>query len=131
VGLRVGVDVLLYLLLPPAWVAAGLMGGNAISFVLAALLGYALMRSRIGRLGLARVAAAMTRLGVAALIAAVPAAVAVFAVSTGWGDGKLGSAVQLAVGAVVLVGAYLIAASLLRVHEVRELLSMVRSRARG
>jgi putative peptidoglycan lipid II flippase len=131
VGLRVGVDVLLYLLLPPAWVAAGLMGGNAVSFVLAALLGYALMRARIGRLGLARVVATLVRLGLAALLAAVPAALAVLAISAGWGDGKLGSAVQLAVGAVVLAGAYLAAAFLLRVHEVRELISMVRTRARG
>ncbi|MGE5829548.1 MAG: murein biosynthesis integral membrane protein MurJ [Micromonosporaceae bacterium] len=131
VGLRVSVDVLLYLLLPPAWVAAGLMGGNAASFVLAAALGYALLRMRIGRLGLARVMATMGRLAIAAVIAAVPAALAVLAVSAGWGDGKLGSAVQLAAGLVVLIGAYLATALLLRVHEVRELLSILRGRARG
>ena len=36
VALRIGVDVLLYVVLPATCVAAGLMVGNAISFVLAA-----------------------------------------------------------------------------------------------
>ncbi|HEX6872213.1 MAG TPA: murein biosynthesis integral membrane protein MurJ, partial [Micromonosporaceae bacterium] len=66
VGVRIAIDVLLYVVLPFAWVAAGLMFGNAVSFLLAAVLGYWLLRRRIGRLGLARVLATLGRLAVAA-----------------------------------------------------------------
>ncbi len=52
VALRIGVDVLLYVVLPATFVAAGLMAGNAISFVAATALGYFLLRRRVGRLGL-------------------------------------------------------------------------------
>jgi hypothetical protein len=45
-----------------------------------------------------------------------------------WGDGKLASFVQLIVGALVLGGSYVVAASRLRVKEVSELTTMVRSR---
>ena len=52
VALRIGVDLLLYVVLPATLVAAGLMAGNAISFVPPAALGYLLLRRRIGPLGL-------------------------------------------------------------------------------
>jgi putative peptidoglycan lipid II flippase len=128
VMLRVAVDVLLYLLLPATLVAAGLMAGNAVSFVLAAALGYWLMRARIGRLGLGRVVATIGRLGLAAGIAAVPTLLAFLALRAGWGEGKVASAVQLVVCGAVLVGGYLAAALALRVREVRELTSMARRR---
>ena len=54
VAVRIAVDVLLFIVLPVVWVAAGLMFGNAVSFVLAGVLGYWLLRRRIGRLGLTR-----------------------------------------------------------------------------
>src|SRR6266545_4347309 len=60
--LRVVADVLFWLVLPTAWVAAGLMAGNAISFVGSLLLGFALLRRRIGLLGMSRVAATLARL---------------------------------------------------------------------
>ncbi len=128
VAARIGIDVLLFVVLPAAWVAAGLMGGNAISFVVAGVLGYWLLRRRIGRLGLGQIMATIGRLGVATLVAVVPAVITLVAMTAIWGDEKLASAVQLVVGAVVLLGAYIAAAFALRVREVRELESMVRSR---
>jgi len=130
VALRIGVDLLLFVALPAGFVAAGLMAGNAISFVVASGLGYLLLRRRIGRLGIARVAGTLGRLGLAGLIAAVPTAAVVVFITLGWGDGKAASAVQLVAGAVVLLGTYLAAATWLRVPEVAELLGSVRARLR-
>jgi len=128
VAVRIAVDVLLYVVLPVASVAAGLMFGNAVSFVLAAALGYWLLRRRIGQLGLMRVFTTLGRLGLAAVLAAVPAGLVIFALDAVRGDGKMASVVQLLVGGLVLVGGYVAAAFLLRVREVRELGSMVRAR---
>jgi putative peptidoglycan lipid II flippase len=120
--------VLLYLLLTPFWVAAGLMFGNGISFVLAAAVGYILLRRRIGTLGLRRVFATLGRLGLAGVIAAVPTVLVLLGLTAWWGDGKGASVVQLIIGGAVLVAVYVGAAFALRVSEVRELWSMVRSR---
>jgi putative peptidoglycan lipid II flippase len=128
VALRIAADVVFLLVLPAVWVAAGLTGGNTISFVFSVLLGYWLLRRRIGRLGLARVLGTLVRLGVAALLASVPAALAVLASYAWLGDGKLANLVALVAGGVILVGAYVPATLVLQVQEVRELSTMVRSR---
>jgi putative peptidoglycan lipid II flippase len=130
VAVRIGVDLILYAALPSVLVAAGLMGGNAISFVVAAVLGYVLLRRRIGRLGMRRVVGTISRLGLAGGIAAVPTIAVLVTMSVLWGDGKGASFVQLAIGGLVLVAAYIGAATWLRVPEVSELLGMVRSRLR-
>jgi putative peptidoglycan lipid II flippase len=128
VALRVGVDIVFYLLLAPIWVAAALMGGSAISFVVGALVSFALLRRRLGRLGMARVFVVLTRLALAAVLAAVPTFLVVYALQNVMGDGKLASALQLVVGGVVLLFGYAGLAHLLRVREVSELVAMVRGR---
>jgi putative peptidoglycan lipid II flippase len=130
VAARIGVDVLLYVVLPAIWVAAGLMAGNAISFVLAAALGYLLLRRRIGPLRLRQVLATLGRLSVAGLAAAVPTVALVLAMTAAWGDGKVASIAQLLVGAVVLFASYFGMTMLLRVTEVRELTTTVLARLR-
>jgi putative peptidoglycan lipid II flippase len=130
VALRIGLDVLFFVLLPATLVAAGLMAGNAISFVVAALIGYWLLRRRIGPLGLTRVFATLGRLGLAGLIAAAVTTVVLVVMTLVWGDEKAASAVQLGVGAVVLFATYVGAALWLRVNEVKELATMVGSRLR-
>ena len=128
VALRVLVDVLLYLILPAAGVVAGLMAGNAVSFVLAAVIGYLLLRRRIGSLELRRVFGTLGRLALAAMLAGVPALLVVIGLDALWGEGKAASIAQLILGGLVLVAAYVGAAFALRVPEVRELGTMVRSR---
>jgi putative peptidoglycan lipid II flippase len=128
VGLRILVDVLLYVVLPAGGVAAGLMAGNAVSYVLAAVIGYALLRRRIGSLELRRVFGTLGRLALAAVLAAVPTLLVVIGLDALWGESKASSFAQLIVGGAVLVGAYVGAAFALRVREVRELGAMVRSR---
>jgi putative peptidoglycan lipid II flippase len=127
---RIVVDVLLYLVLPPAQVAAGLMIGNTISYVVNAALGYVFLRRRLGEHGRSHISATLGRVVLAALIAAVPAAVVVAIMRMMSGSGKIPSLLQLVVGSVVLGSVYLAAASWLRINEVRDLLGMVRSRLR-
>ncbi len=128
VALRIGVDVLLYVALPATLVAAGLMAGNAISFLVAAGLGYLLLRRRLGRLGSSHVLNTLSRLGLAGLLAAVPTLVVLVGSTMLWGDGKVASLIQLGVCVVVLVGAYVGAALWLRIPEVKELGTMLRAR---
>jgi putative peptidoglycan lipid II flippase len=128
VALRIGVQLLAYLLLSASSVAAGLMFGNAISFVFATALGYWLIRRRIGRLGLTRVWKTLSRLTLAAALAAVPAALVVYGINGAMGDGKAGSFVQVVVGGLVLALGYVGTAVAMRVREVTELGGMLRSR---
>jgi putative peptidoglycan lipid II flippase len=130
VVVRIGLDLFFFVVLPSTLVAAGLMGGNAVSFAVAAVLGYALLRRRIGRLGLSRVFSTLSRLALAGVIAAVPAAAVIVVMSLTLGDGKLASLIQLVVGGAILLGGYLAAATWLRIPEVNDLLGMLRSRLR-
>jgi putative peptidoglycan lipid II flippase len=131
VALRIGIDVALFLTLSAGLVAAGLMLGNAASFLLGAVLGYWLLRRRIGRLGLRGVLISVGKLAFAALIAAVPAIFAVLSLQHFWGTQWAASLAQVAVGGIVLVVVYLAVAAALRAREVTQVWSMVRGRVRG
>lgn len=128
VALRILIDVVLFFVLPAGAVVAGLMAGNAISFVLAAIIGYVLLRRRIGPLELRRVFATLGRLALAAVLAGIPALLVVIGLDAMWGNGKWASIGQLILGGTVLGAAYLGAAIVLRVPEIRELGAMVRAR---
>jgi len=96
--------------------------------VLAALLGYWLLRRRIGALDLDRVFASLGRVGLASLVAAIITWLVTLGMTAWWGNGKVASIAQLIVGGLVLVAAYLGVSLAMRIHEVRELGAMVRSR---
>jgi putative peptidoglycan lipid II flippase len=128
VAVRIALDVLLFVVLPLAAVVSGLMIGSAVSFVVAVVIGYVLLARRIGSLDLTRVFATVGRLTAAAAIAAVPTGLVVWLMIRVWGDEKVASAVELVVGAIVLILVYLAAALALRVREVRELATMLRMR---
>jgi putative peptidoglycan lipid II flippase len=127
-GLRIAIDVVLYLTLAAGAVAAGLMIGNAVSFAAATLLGYWLLRRRVGRLGLSQVLSTVAKLTGAALIAAVPTLLITLILQHAIGLGKLASIVELCIGALILTAVYLAAAVGLRVKEVSDVWGMVRSR---
>lgn len=116
------------LALPLTGAAAMLMAGNAVSYVFGAALGYWLLRRRIGRLGLRRVATTLIRLAVAAALASVPTVLVVAGLDTFLSDDWLGNAVRLVAGGIVLLVGYVMAATALRVREVTELGGMVRTR---
>ena len=130
VGLRLAIDVVLYLVLPATAVVAGLMWGSTVSFVLGLGLGYWLLRRRIGPLGLAGVGGTLLRLSVAATVAALPAAGVAWLLGQLLGTEKLGSLAQLTVGGLVLITGYVTAAVLLGVPEIREVGHMLTGRLR-
>jgi integral membrane protein MviN len=127
-ALRIAVDVVLYLLLAASAVAAGLMIGNTISFIAACIVGYWLLRRRLGRLGLSRVLGTVLKLTAAALLAAVPTLLLTLVLEHWLGLGKLASVLELIMGGLVLVAVYLAAAIRLRVREVSDVWAMARSR---
>jgi putative peptidoglycan lipid II flippase len=128
--LRIAVDLIVFVVLPAGGVAAGLMGGNAISFVLAAGLGYWLLRQRVGRLGMRQISLTLARLGVAAVVACVPTVILVVGITLVWNDDQPASYLQLVLGGAVLISTYVAVAFVLRVQEVRDIADMIRARLR-
>ncbi len=126
VGVRLVLDVAFYFILPIAAVTASLMVGTALSFVAALVMGYWLLRSRLGRLGLAKIADTLTRLAGAAVAGGILA----FAVSWGIGQvldpGKVLGVVQLVTGTTVLLVTYAAVALALRVPEVRQFAGLIK-----
>jgi putative peptidoglycan lipid II flippase len=127
-GLRIVVDLIFLYALPVLWVNAGLMVGNAVSFVLAVAIGYRLLRQRLGNVELAEVLGTLGRLTAAALIAAVPTLLVALILEHLLGLGYAGSVIGLIVSGLVLIVVYLAAAVALRVREVNEVWGMVRGR---
>jgi putative peptidoglycan lipid II flippase len=127
-GVRIAVDLILLVALPVVWVNAGLMVGNAVSFVLCAIAGYWLLRRRIGSLDLRDVGMTLGKLVAAAVIAAIPTLLVALILEHYLGLGKVGSIVGLVAGGLVLIVVYLAAAVALRVREVNEVWTMVRAR---
>jgi putative peptidoglycan lipid II flippase len=127
-GLRIAIDLILLVALPVVWVDAGLMVGNAISFVLSAVAGYWLLRRRIGSLNLGEVGTTLGKLAVAGVIAGVPTLLVSLILEHYLGLGRVGSIVALVAGGLVLVVVYLAVAVALRVRDVNQVFGMVRSK---
>jgi len=127
VGVRIALDVILYFALPLALVDAGLMLGNAISYVLAAVIGYQLLRRRIGLRAIGDTMRALGKLAVAALIAAIPAWLLSLLIQHELGNGKGGAIAALIVGAIVLGLAYVGAGLLLKARDITDVAGMVRA----
>jgi putative peptidoglycan lipid II flippase len=130
VAVRLAIDTAIWFLLPATAVVAGLMAGSAISFVVGLVLGYWLLRRKIGRLGLATVGRTLARLVLAALVAAVPAGLLVWVLHHLIGDGSWASVVQLTLGGAILFAGYAVAAHALRVPEVRQVAATIATRLR-
>ncbi|SCG47934.1 murein biosynthesis integral membrane protein MurJ [Micromonospora halophytica] len=129
VALRVLVQVGLFVLFSPTFAAAGMMLGNAFSYLAAAVISAVLLRPRVGRIGLGLIARTTGKVLVAALGAAL---VGLLVVTLLPGDPEdlswLAAAVQLVVGGAVIGGTYLGLAMVLRIGEITEVVGMVRRR---
>jgi putative peptidoglycan lipid II flippase len=127
VAVRIGAYVVLAAVLDKSLSAAGMTAGNAISYVISAVISLAVLRGRIGRLNLGKVAAALAKVLVAAAVAAVLGLLAVHMLpGAGSPDGRGQALLQLLVGGAVILVAYLATAALLRVHEINQVVGMVR-----
>jgi putative peptidoglycan lipid II flippase len=128
VAVRIAVDVIAYFALPLVLVDAGLMLGNAVSYVLAAVIGYQLLRRRIGLRSIGETMAALGRLAVAALIAAIPTWLVSVLIHDAMGSGKIASVFTLAAGGLVLIGTYIVAGLLLKARDITDVAAVVRAR---
>lgn len=129
VALRVLLQVGLFVALPATFAAAGMMLGNAISYLAAVVLSALLLRPRVGRIGLGGIMRTVGRVLVAALGAAVVGLLVVRLLpgrpeELGW----FAAAVQLLIGGAAIGLSYLGLAMLLRIGEVTEVVTMVRRR---
>ena len=129
VALRVLLQIGLFLAFSATFAAAGMMLGNAISYVAAAVISAILLRPRVGQIGLGAIMRTMGRVLVAALGAALVGLVVVRLLP---GDpahlSRLAALVQLLVGGAVIGATYLGLAMVLRVGEITEVVGMVRRR---
>lgn len=109
--------------------AAGMMIGNAVSYVAAALLSAMLLKRRIGLLGLRRISITLGKVLVAALVAAAAGYGAVKLLYNGATQTTVSTTtswVTLIVGGLVICGVYGATSLFLRVNEVHEVVGMVR-----
>ncbi|GAA1636051.1 murein biosynthesis integral membrane protein MurJ [Catellatospora bangladeshensis] len=112
-----------------ATTAVGMMLGNAVSYVFAALLSAALLKRRIGLIGLRRISVTVAKVVVAGLIAAAAGYGTVQLLFMGATQSEVSgftSWVTLATGGIVICGVYGAAALALKIGEVQDVLGMVR-----
>lgn len=123
---RIVAYVVLAEALSDSFAAAGMTAANALSYLLSAVISLAVLRRRIGRLNLGSVAKGLLKVLVAAVVAAAAGLLVMHLLPGGDTPGRLTAALQVVVsgGAIMLV--YLATAALLRVHEINQVVGMVR-----
>ncbi|MFF0722514.1 murein biosynthesis integral membrane protein MurJ [Micromonospora sp. NPDC003816] len=128
VALRIGVQIALFLIFSASFAGAGMMIGNTVSYLAAAIISAWLLRPRVGRIGLGAILRTLGRVAVAAVGAAVAGLLVVALLPGGDTPTRLEAVVQLVVGGAVIGGTYLGLATVLRISEITEVLGMVRRR---
>ncbi|MFC8850953.1 MULTISPECIES: murein biosynthesis integral membrane protein MurJ [unclassified Micromonospora] len=128
VALRIGVQIGLFAAFSATFAAAGMMIGNAVSYLAAAVFSAMLLRPRIGRIGLGGILRTLGKVLVAALGAALAGLLVVNLLPGGDTLSWLEAAFRLVVGGGVIVGTYLGLAMVLRIGEITEVVGMVRRR---
>ncbi|MGA8115129.1 MAG: murein biosynthesis integral membrane protein MurJ [Actinocatenispora sp.] len=119
-------DLGVWWLAPVKYVVPLLLFGNAVSFVVAGVVSYTLLRRRIGPLGLREVGSTLSRLVLAAVVAAFPAWLVAHVLAGELGKGESAALAELAAGGAALAVVYFGLAYALRVREISDVVSMVR-----
>ncbi|MGW4677962.1 murein biosynthesis integral membrane protein MurJ [Micromonospora taraxaci] len=128
VALRVGVQIVLFAAFSASFAGAGMMIGNAVSYLAAAIGSAWLLRPRVGRIGLGEIMRTGGRVLVAALGAALVGLIVVKLLPGDATPSRLQAIVQLVIGGAVIVGTYLGLAMVLGISEITEVVGMVRRR---
>ncbi|BCY15630.1 murein biosynthesis integral membrane protein MurJ [Actinoplanes sp. L3-i22] len=127
VVIRIVAYLVLAAMLSKGLLAAGMTAANAISYLVSAVLSLIVLRRKVGRLNLGSVASSLLRVAIAAAVAAALGYLVVRLLpGAGSPDGRVQSLVQLVVGGAVILVAYLVAAIMLRVQEISQVVGMVR-----
>jgi putative peptidoglycan lipid II flippase len=130
VALRVAVQIGLFTALSTAFAAAGMMLGNAVSYLAAAVVSAWLLRRRIGRIGLAEIMRTIGRVALAALGAALVGLLVLAVLPGGDTPGRAAAILQLVVGGTAIVATYLGLATVLRIGEINDIIDLVRRKLR-
>ncbi|TNH21369.1 murein biosynthesis integral membrane protein MurJ [Micromonospora orduensis] len=128
VALRIGVQIVLFVAFSASFAGAGMMIGNAVSYLAAAVGSAWLLRPRVGRIGLGEIMRTGGRVLVAALGAALVGLLVVKLLPGDDTPTRLQAIVQLVIGGAVIGGTYLGLAMVLRIGEITEVVGMVRRR---
>ncbi|NYH44124.1 putative peptidoglycan lipid II flippase [Micromonospora jinlongensis] len=128
VALRAGVQIVLFAAFSASFAASGMMIGNAVSYLAAAVASAWLLRPRVGRIGLGGIMRTLGRVALAALGAALVGLLVVKLLPGDDTPSRLEAVVQLVIGGAVIGGSYLGLAMLLRISEITEVVGMVRRR---
>ncbi|MEU7652706.1 murein biosynthesis integral membrane protein MurJ [Micromonospora taraxaci] len=128
VALRIGVQIVLFAAFAAHFAAAGMMIGNAVSYLAAAIGSAWLLRPRVGRIGLGHIMRTLGRVLVAALGAALVGLLVINLLPGGETPSWAQAVIQLVIGGAVIGGTYLGLAMLLRISEITEVVGMVRRR---
>jgi murein biosynthesis integral membrane protein MurJ len=127
-AVRIASSLAALVILPPQDVVAGLGVGFGLSNLVTAIaLGW-LLRRRVGGMDTRRIRSSLVRMHVAAVpgtIVALAVAAGISAVTAG---GTIAALATVAVGGTLGLGAYLLAARLLRVSEISDLTGLLRAR---
>ncbi|MEV4640233.1 murein biosynthesis integral membrane protein MurJ [Actinoplanes sp. NPDC049548] len=126
VAVRIAGYLVLAELLSQSLAAAGMTAANAISYLVSALISLAVLRRRIGRLNLGSVAAALLKVLAAAAVATAAGLLVMHFLPGGDTPGRPTAALQVVVGGGAIMLTYLVAATLFKVHEVNQVVGMVR-----
>ncbi|GIF08845.1 murein biosynthesis integral membrane protein MurJ [Actinoplanes siamensis] len=127
VAVRIGAYLVFAAMLSKSLLAAGMTAGNAVSYLVSALISLAVLRRKVGRLNLGSVAAGLIRVALAAAVAAGLGYLVVHLLpGAAEPDGRIEALIQLVVGGAVILVAYLAAATVLRVQEISQVVGMVR-----
>lgn len=128
VALRALVQIGLFAAFSASFAASGMMIGNTISYLAAAIASAWLLRPKVGRIGLGGIVRTLGRVAVAALGAALVGLLVVALLPGGDTPTRLEALVQLVVGGAVIGGTYLGLAMVLRISEITDVVAMVRRR---
>ncbi|MGC4769754.1 murein biosynthesis integral membrane protein MurJ [Micromonospora sp. DT44] len=128
VALRIGVQVVLFVAFSASFAGAGMMIGNAVSYLAAAIGSAWLLRPRVGRIGLGGIMRTGGRVAVAALGSALVGLLVIKLLPGDDTPSRLEAIVQLVIGGAVIGGTYLGLAMALRIGEITEVVGMVRRR---
>ncbi|MFY1618495.1 murein biosynthesis integral membrane protein MurJ [Micromonospora sp. WMMD736] len=128
VALRIGVQVVLFVAFSASFAGAGMMIGNAVSYLAAAIGSAWLLRPRVGRIGLGEIMRTGGRVAAAALGSALVGLLVIKLLPGDDTPSRLEAIVQLVIGGAVIGGSYLGLAMVLRIGEITEVVGMVRRR---
>ncbi|NJP30556.1 murein biosynthesis integral membrane protein MurJ [Micromonospora thermarum] len=128
VVLRALVQIGLFVAFSASFAASGMMIGNAVSYLAAAVASAWLLRPRVGRIGLSAILNTLGRVSVAAIGAALVGLLVVALLPGDDTPTRFEAIMQLVIGGAVIGGTYLGLAMLLRIGEITEVVGMVRRR---